>query len=204
MSRELLLRHPDITKFTTIWMDTVRNGAFGLSNTNKLIRFYPGATGLKTGFTSGAGYCLSASARRDGMELIAVTMGSPSSKIRNAACKTLLDYGFANYALLQPEISDVGSVSVRLGKADAVSPRLGEETALLLPKAKKSGFRQEARLEPELTAPVLEGQTIGTLTLYSGEEVLKEIPLVASRNVDRLGLGDIYLKILKRAAMAKG
>ncbi len=204
MSRELLLRHPDITKFTTIWMDTVRNGAFGLSNTNKLIRFYPGATGLKTGFTSGAGYCLSASARRDGMELIAVTMGSPSSKIRNAACKALLDYGFANYALLQPEISDVGSVSVRLGKADAVSPRLGEETALLLPKAKKSGFRQEARLEPELTAPVLEGQTIGTLTLYSGEEVLKEIPLVASRNVDRLGLGDIYLKILKRAAMAKG
>ena len=106
MSRELLKNHPDIRKFTTIWMDTVRDGAFGLSNTNKLVRFYPGATGLKTGFTSGAGYCLSATAERDGMELIAVVMGAESSNVRNTACKQLLDYGFANYALVSPEITE--------------------------------------------------------------------------------------------------
>ena len=102
MSRELLARHPDITKYTTIWMDTIRGGAFGLSNTNKLIRFYPGATGLKTGFTSTAGYCLSATAKREDLELIAVVMGCESAKIRTAACKSMLDYGFAGYALVTP------------------------------------------------------------------------------------------------------
>ena len=105
MSRELLKNHPMIKKYTTIWMDTVRNGTFGLSNTNKLIRFYNGATGLKTGYTSGAGYCLSASAQRDGMELIAVVMGCESSQVRNAACKSLLDYGFANFAVISPELT---------------------------------------------------------------------------------------------------
>lgn len=203
MSRELLFKHPDITKFTTIWMDTVRGGAFGLSNTNKLIRFYPGANGLKTGFTSGAGYCLSASAQRDGLELIAVTMGCESSKIRNAACKTLLDYGFANYALFQPEISDAGTVPVRLGKSDSVSPKLGEDATMLLPKAKRASIRQETLLEPELTAPVEENQRIGTLKLYSGEELLSEIPLTAAEPVERLGLWDIYLMVLKRMSMAK-
>ena len=99
MSRELLKNHPDIKKYTTIWMDTVRDGAFGLSNTNKMVRFYDGCTGLKTGFTSGAGYCLSASAQREGLELIAVVMGSETSKDRFAACKSLLDYGFTNFAL---------------------------------------------------------------------------------------------------------
>ena len=102
MSRELLKNHPDIKKYTTIWMDTVRNGAFGLSNTNKLIRFYSGATGLKTGYTSGAGYCLSASAKREGMELIAVVMGCESSQKRTADCKALLDYGFAVLAAQTP------------------------------------------------------------------------------------------------------
>lgn len=203
MSRELLLKHPDITKFTTIWMDTVRNGAFGLSNTNKLIRFYPGANGLKTGFTSGAGYCLSASAQREGLELIAVTMGCESSKIRNAACKTLLDYGFATYALFRPEISDAGTVPVRLGKQGSVSPKLGEDATMLLPKAKRSSIRQEILLEPELTAPVEENQKIGTLKLYSGEEILSEIPLVAAEQVDRLGMGEIYVRVLKRMSMAK-
>ena len=203
MSRELLGRHPDITKFTTIWMDTVRNGTFGLSNTNKLIRFYPGATGLKTGFTSGAGYCLSASARREGLELIAVTMGCESSKIRNAACKAMLDYGFANYTLCQPELSEVTPVPVRLGKADEAAPKLGESQSLLLPKSKKAGLRQTVELSPELTAPVEQGQTVGKLSLYSGDELLLELPLVAAEAVPRLTLGDIYVRVLKKAAMAK-
>ena len=99
MSRELLTKHPAIKDFTTIWMDTIREGTFGLSNTNKLVRFYPGATGLKTGFTASAMYCLSATAERDGMELIAVVMGAPSSAARFTACKQLLDYGFAGWGV---------------------------------------------------------------------------------------------------------
>ena len=114
MSRQLLTFHPDIKKFTTIWMDTVRDGSFGLANTNKLVRFYQGATGLKTGFTAKAGYCLSASAQRDGMELIAVVMGAETSQERFAACKGMLDYGFANFALVTPELSE-GQVPVKLG-----------------------------------------------------------------------------------------
>ena len=184
-------------------MDTVRNGTFGLSNTNKLIRFYPGATGLKTGFTSGAGYCLSASAKRDGFELIAVTMGCESSKVRNAACKAMLDYGFAGYTLCQPELSEVSPVPVRLGKTNQVLPKLGETRSLLLPKSKKAGLRQTVELSQELIAPVEQGQTIGKLCLYSGQELLLELPLVAAEEIPRLTLGEIYVRVLKRAAMAK-
>lgn len=203
MSRELLTRHPDIKKYTTIWMDTIRNGAFGLSNTNKLIRFYPGATGLKTGFTSGAGYCLSATAQRDGMELIAVTMGCESAKIRNAACKQLLDYGFANFALVSPDLEDVPSVPVVLGKEKGVSLELSGARQLLIPKAKKAGITQSVSLEESVNAPVEKGAVLGTLTVKSGGETLLEIPLSAAKAVEKLTFGDVFLMVLKRAAMAK-
>ena len=203
MSRELRTRHPDIKKYTTIWMDTIRNGAFGLSNTNKLIRFYPGATGLKTGFTSGAGYCLSATAQRDGMELIAVTMGCESAKIRNAACKQLLDYGFANFALVSPDLEDVPSVPVVLGKEKTVPLTLGESRQLLVPKAKKAGLTQSVTLEESAAAPVEKGAVLGTLTVKSGGETLLEIPLSAAKAVEKLTFGDVFLMVLKRAAMAK-
>lgn len=203
MSRELLTRHPDIKKYTTIWMDTIRNGAFGLSNTNKLIRFYPGATGLKTGFTSGAGYCLSATAQRDGMELIAVTMGCESAKIRNAACKQLLDYGFANFALVSPDLEDVPSVPVVLGKEKDVSLELSGARQLLIPKAKKAGITQSVSLEESVNAPVEKGAVLGTLTVKSGGETLLEIPLSAAKAVEKLTIGDVFLMVLKRAAMAK-
>ena len=137
MSRELLKMHPDIKKFTTIWMDTVRNGAFGLSNTNKLVRFYSGATGLKTGFTSDAGYCLSASAARDGLELIAVVMGCETSQKRFAACKSMLDFGFANYAVVQPEMPKNATVPVRLGTLDTVTAGVADTGALLIDKSQK-------------------------------------------------------------------
>lgn len=203
MSRELLTRHPDIKKYTTIWMDTIRNGAFGLSNTNKLIRFYPGATGLKTGFTSGAGYCLSATAQREGMELIAVTMGCESAKIRNAACKQLLDYGFANFALVSPDLEDVPSVPVVLGKEKDVSLELSGARQLLIPKAKKAGITQSVTLEESVNAPVEKGAVLGTLTVKSGGETLLEIPLSAAKAVEKLTFGDVFLMVLKRAAMAK-
>ncbi len=203
MSRELLARHPDITKYTTIWMDTIRGGAFGLSNTNKLIRFYPGATGLKTGFTSTAGYCLSATARREELELIAVVMGCESAKIRNAACKSMLDYGFAGYCLVSPSLEDAPKVPVRLGSKAFVSLKLDGQGQLLVPKAKRSGIATNIRLEPEVTAPVEAGKQLGSLTVTSGDEVLLEAPLVAAEPVPRLSLGGIYLQILRRAAMAR-
>lgn len=203
MSRELLKNHPMIKKYTTIWMDTVRNGTFGLSNTNKLIRFYNGATGLKTGYTSGAGYCLSASAQRDGMELIAVVMGCESSQVRNAACKSLLDYGFANFAVISPELTEAEPVPVKLGKSNTVDCRLGDTDSLLIDKAQKNAITTELSMEPSVTAPVSQGQRLGTLTIRSGEQILREVPLVAAENVERLTWGDLFGMVLGRAAMAK-
>ena len=203
MSRELLKNHPMIKKYTTIWMDTVRGGTFGLSNTNKLIRFYQGATGLKTGFTTGAGYCLSASALRDGMELIAVVMGAQTSQARNAACKSLLDYGFANFAVISPELTETEPVPVRLGRQDSVDVKLGDSASLLIDKSQKSAVTMDVQLEPEVTAPVSQGQRLGTLTVKSGEQVLSQVPLVAAEPVDRLTWGSLFLRVLGRAAMAK-
>lgn len=203
MSRELLGKHPDIRKFTTIWMDTIRNGTFGLSNTNKLVRFYPGATGLKTGFTSGAGYCLSASARRENLELIAVTMGAESSKIRNAACKAMLDYGFAGFALVCPNLEESIQVPVRLGTEAGVDVALQGDASVLIPKAQKAGLTRELQLEEFCTAPVEKGTRLGTLTVRSGEETLLEVPLVAAREVKRKTFRDWLLLVLRKASMAK-
>ena len=203
MSRELLAKHPDITKYTTIWMDTVRDGAFGLSNTNKLIRFYNGATGLKTGFTSGAGYCLSASAKRDSMELIAVVMGCESSKIRAAACKSMLDYGFANFAVVNPELPEQSSVPVKLGKNSAVSLRPESDNGILIEKNRKNDLTVRVTLPELVSAPVQQGQRLGTMTVYAGEEVLRETPLVAAEAVERQSWGDLFQLMLRRAAMAK-
>ena len=202
MSRELLKNHPDVRQFTTIWMDTVRQGAFGLSNTNKLIRFYPGATGLKTGFTSGAGYCLSASAQRDGMELVAVVMGADSSKTRFNACKQLLDYGFANFALVQPDICETPAVPVELGTAKTVSPQLGEDGTLLVEKSLRSTVTAQVELEETVEAPVSRGQRLGTLTYRSGEQILRQIPLVAQQEVPRLSWKQMFGKVFRRIAMA--
>ena len=202
MSRELMLNHPNIQKFTTIWMDTVRGGAFGLANTNKLVRFYPGATGLKTGFTSGAGYCLSATAQRDGMGLIAVVMGAESSKDRFAACKSMLDYGFANFALVNPEITE-GIVPVRLGITDSVKAVPAEPVQLLIDKAQSNQVQIQTVLEESVAAPVSKGQRLGTLTVKVGQQVLKEVPMVAQDGVERLTWGDLFLKVLRKLSMAK-
>ena len=203
MSRALLKDHPAITQYTTIWMDTVRGGAFGLSNTNKLVRFYSGATGLKTGFTSGAGYCLSASAKRDGMELIAVVMGAETSQDRFAACKSMLDYGFANFAVVQPQLTGALTVPVVLGKQDQVNAVPGEEAQMLIDKAQKDQVVTDIALDPSVTAPVSKGQRLGTLTLKSGEQILRQVPLVAENGVQRLSFGEIFLQVLRRLAMAK-
>ena len=201
MSRELLKNHPDIKKFTTIWMDTVRNGAFGLSNTNKLVRFYQGATGLKTGFTSQAGYCLSASALREDMELVAVVMGCESSKERFAACKSLLDYGFATYALITPE-TESREIPVRLGVADSVTAVPSAEDAVLIDKAQKNQVTQQVELQEWADAPVSKGQRLGTLYIKAGEQVLKEIPLVAKEPVEKLTFFQMWGRLLRKLAMS--
>ena len=201
MSRELLKNHPDITKFTTIWMDTIRDGNFGLSNTNKMVRFYNGCTGLKTGFTHGAGYCLSASAERDGLQLIAVVMGCETSQKRFAACKSMLDYGFANYALVTPELPENMSVPVKLGVADTVTAIPAEAGEMLIDKGQKSAVTTEAALEEEVTAPVSQGQKLGTLTIKAGEQTLKEIPLVAESAVEKVTWGQMFMRLLKKLCM---
>ena len=202
MSRELMKNHPDIQKFTTIWMDTVRGGAFGLANTNKLVRFYPGATGLKTGFTSAAGYCLSATAQRDGLGLIAVVMGAATSQERFSACKSMLDYGFANYALVSPEVTEE-TVPVRLGKTDSVKAVPAEPVQLLVDKAQSNQVQIQTVLEEEVTAPVSKGQRLGTLTVKVGEQVLAQIPMVAEESVIKLTFWELFGMVLREVAMAR-
>ena len=201
MSAELLENHPDIKKFTTIWMDTVRNGAFGLANTNKLVRFYPGATGLKTGFTSQAGYCLSASALREDMELVAVVMGSATSKERFAGCKQMLDYGFATYALISPE-AEKTQIPVKLGVGDFVTAVPAGEDAVLVEKAQKNQVTQQLELEQQVDAPVSRGQRLGTLYIKAGEQVLKEIPMVAEEAVEKLTFWQMFSRIFQKLVMA--
>ena len=195
MSRELILNHPDVRRFTTIWMDTIRDGEFGLSNTNKLIHSYEGATGLKTGSTDGALYCLSATAERDGMELIAVILKAPTSAQRFAGAQALLNYGFASYGLAEIQTpGDLSPIPVRLGAEKAVTARLEGETALLAEKEKLGTLETELTMETELSAPVAEGQEVGRLTVTSGGETLAEFPLVADRAVARL----TYWQLLQR------
>ena len=203
MSRELMIKHPDIQKFTTIWMDTVRNGSFGLSNTNKMVRFYSGATGLKTGFTSSAGYCLSATAKRDGMELVAVVMGSETSKERFAACKSMLDYGFANFAIIHPQLQENASVKVELGKSDYVKAVPSQNMAMLIDKGQKNSVTTEVTMEESVSAPVSQGQRLGTMTIKSGEQVLAQVPLVAEKAVMKLTWGQVFGKVLRQFVMIK-
>ena len=201
MSRELLHNHPDITKFTTIWMDSIRNGEFGLSNTNKMVRFYNGCTGLKTGFTQGAGYCLSASAQREGLELIAVVMGCETSQKRFAACKSMLDYGFANYALIQPECPEDAAVPVKLGISDSVKAVPASDGNMLIDKGQKSLVSTEIQLDAEVTAPVSQGQRLGTMTVKAGEQVLAEIPMIAETAVEKLTFGQMFGKLMRKVCM---
>ena len=200
MSRELL-GHEAIKKYTTIWMDTVRDGQFGLSNTNKLVRFYDGTTGLKTGYTSAAGHCLSASAERNGMELIAVVLHCASSTDRFESAKALLNYGFSNYALVTPEPGELPAVPVTLGTSMEITPVLADETPILIDKALAAGVETRVCVDKSVTAPVEAGQTLGTLTITSGGQTIAERDLVAPEAVGALRWGDVYLQMLRALCM---
>ena len=193
MSRELILHHPDIRTYTTIWMDTLRDGDFQLANTNKLVRYYEGATGLKTGSTDAALYCLSATAEKEGMELIAVILGAPTSNDRFEGAKALLNYGFATYALVPVAPSEpLTPVPVTLGTAASVQPGLAQERQLLLPKGEAGKVTSTVDLPSALSAPVEAGQELGHLTVLVDGQAVEEIPLVAQEAVGKRSLWQVY------------
>ena len=203
MSRELILHHPGIRQYTTIWMDSLRDGASELVNTNKLIRFFDGATGLKTGSTDSALYCLSGTAERDGMELIAVIMKDATSAQRFEDAKTLLSYGFSTYSLehVTPQEA-LPPVTVRLGTQATVQPVLEEGSALLLEKSKAGTLEQTVSLAEAVEAPVAKGTPLGTLTITSGEETVAELALVAGEEIPRITFGQMLLRVLQTAFLA--
>ena len=194
MTRELL-KHETVLKYTGIWMDTIRNGAFGLANTNKLIRFYEGANGMKTGFTSEAGYCLSGTAKRNGMQLIAVVLGAQTSNDRFALAKQLLDYGFACYALERPEAELPEFLPVRGGERDRVG-LCCDVPPLLVRKGGKSTLRQELSLPGQADAPVKEGDVLGTLTFYDGDTPVAVSEVKAAETVPAIRFSYSFHRIL--------
>ena len=196
MSRELILHHPDIRRFTTIWMDSLRGGESLLVNTNKLVRFYPGATGLKTGSTSSAKYCISATAEKDGMELIAVVLGGSTSDKRFADAKALLNYGFAAYTLLPvvPE-SPLPAVPVTLGARRQVQAVLPQGSVLLLEKNHTNALTQSLTLSEAVEAPVEQGDTLGSLDLFTADgTLLSSLPLLAGESVARLTWRQLFCR----------
>lgn len=204
MSRELLTKHPDIRSFTTIWTDSIRNGTFDLANTNKLIRRYDGATGLKTGYTASAGYCISATAEREGMELIAVVMKGETADKRNADAKALLNYGFSAYALVSaaPE-EPLPALPVTMGETDSVSLTLPPDAlTAVVEKAQAAALERRIDLPESLPAPVRQGQQGGTLTLCSGDTELVTVPILAAEDAAGRSWGRMFTDLLKMAVFA--
>lgn len=204
MSRELLTKHPDIRNFTTIWTDSIRGGTFDLANTNKLIRRYDGATGLKTGYTASAGYCISATAEREGMELIAVVMKGETADKRNADAKALLNYGFSAYALVSaaPE-EPLPALPVTMGETDSVSLTLPPDAlTAVVEKAQAAALERRIDLPESLPAPVRQGQQVGTLTLCSGDTELVTVPILAAEDAAERSWGRMFTDLLKMAVFA--
>ena len=204
MSRELLTKHPDIRSFATIWTDSIRNGTFDLANTNKLIRRYDGATGLKTGYTASAGYCISATAEREGMDLIAVVMKGETADKRNADAKALLNYGFSAYALVSaaPE-EPLPALPVTMGEVDTVALTLPPDAlTAVVEKAQAAALERRIDLPESLPAPVRQGQQVGTLTLCSGDTELMTVPILAAEDAAGRSWGRMFTDLLKMAVFA--
>lgn len=193
-----LLRHEKILEYTSIWMDTVRDGSFGLANTNKMLKLYDGMVGLKTGYTSTAGYCISAVAEKQGMRLIAVVLGEPDKDSRNSDITAMLNYGFANYSVAQilEEGQEPGSVPVEMGIQDTVRVQLADDSPLLLEKAAAEGLTREITLADSVQAPVQEGDVLGEVVLKNGDEEITRRQLTAAETIERKGISSIYRDLL--------
>ena len=196
MSRELIVNHPTVLNYTTIWQDTIRGGAFTLTNTNKLVRFYSGANGLKTGYTSKSGYCISATAKRDGLQLIAVIMGAESSDKRNLTAKRLFDYGFANYSFM--ELAYQEDISFRVvGGVKGISTGKTLPLGKVIPKNQKGTLSYEIQLAEPVKAPIREGDVIGKIVYKSKNTMIGEAEIVAGENVEKM----TFFGLLKKAVL---
>lgn len=199
MSRALLA-HPQILSYSGIWMDSIRNGEFGLTNTNRLIRFYRGANGLKTGSTSRAGFCISATAERDGMQLIAVIMGSPSRDIRNDAAKTLLDWGFANYGVYTHSPIDLDPIYVR-GGVDAYCGIGYAPFSCVLPKGREGQVTVEYICPENVSAPLKEGDRVGEVRFVCDGEQVGSTDILCAESVERIGFWGVLGRIFRAAVL---
>ncbi|ODU54606.1 MAG: hypothetical protein ABT01_08135 [Clostridium sp. SCN 57-10] len=196
-----LMKHEVIFDFTSIWMDSVRDGKFQLASTNKMLKTYDGLNGLKTGYTSQSGYSMSASATRGPMSLIAVVLGAKTKEARTADISAMLNYGFATYTSVTPSAdTPLMPIPVKMGVAPAVPCRLADSTPILIEKQAISGIKKELSLMPFVSAPVEEGQQVGSLYVFSGEQQICEIPVIATEPVARLGFFGIWLMLLRTAA----
>ncbi len=198
MSRELL-RHPKVTEYTTIWMDSLRDGKTALTNTNKLVRFYEGCTGLKTGTTDGAGSCLSASATRDGLSLIAVSMGSTTSEDRFASCRTLLNYGFSAFESFTPEVpkEELAPVTIKGGIAETVPLTLSSSESILVAKGRSADVSRTVEVPTEAEAPVEKGAQLGQAIFSLDGQVLAKLPILAGEAVPRMNFSWAFMILLK-------
>ena len=199
MSRELL-RHPTVLQYSSLWMDSIRGGEFGLTNTNRLVRFYRGCTGLKTGSTSKAGFCVSATAERDGMSLICVIMGAESRDVRNAAATTLLDWGFAGYGLYTLPEETMDPVRVTGGKQDTCAV-MHKSCSLVLSKDAIARIKTEFSLPESVSAPVRVGDEVGSVRLLDVNECIATVPVTATEAVEKIEFFDVLWRMLAKFLM---
>ncbi len=198
MSKELL-SHERIKTYTTVWMDTLRDGATELTNTNRLVRFYNGTTGLKTGTTDKAGYCLSASAERDGLHLIAVIMGGVTSEERFEGAKAMLNWGFANYETVTPSFEgvDIPPITVLRGICDEISAEIKDVKPVTLSKGEKDKIEYSIEIWENVEAPVEKNQILGKITAKSGDNIIGEYSLVSKEEIRKTTLWDYVQGFLK-------
>lgn len=201
MSRELITKYPEVLELSSIWMDSIRDGSFGLTNTNRLIRFYRGANGLKTGSTSKAGFCISATAERDGMQLIAVVMASPTRDERNETAKKLLDYGFAGWETAKTRYDEPMPEMKVLGGTDNTVGLYCDSISLVLEKGQGAKMESKLYLPEYICSPVNEGDSVGRIDYYVGEKIVASLPVKAQKSVKRLGFTDILARFISKITL---
>lgn len=194
MSAELI-KYDMILKYSGTWMDTVRNGEFGLTNTNRLVRFYEGATGLKTGSTSKAKFCISATAKRGNLHLIAVIMGAPTRDIRNDEARKLLDYGFATYAMYRDEYTELEDADVIGGIEDKCKLRY-DDKSILVPKSALNAVEREVNITTPISAPIKAGDTVGEIVYKYNGEIIGKNNIYAADDVKKISFGELFVKML--------
>ena len=201
LSRELI-RHKEILKYSSIWMDTIRDGAFGLTNTNRLVRFYPGCTGLKTGSTSKAGFCVSVTAEREGLSLIAVIMGAETRDTRNASAVRLLDWGFASFALATVPAGSAGEIRVTGGVESSCKASYPEFFAVV-PKGERNSVRYEVTVAETVAAEIGKGDKVGEIIYYCGDRELGRADVTADETVRKINYGEVFLRMLRAVLLAR-